>query len=68
MKNFSLPTVDHPVILISHGTTLIIERNHSAVEEYAVTGNPGFRIAPLTKSQILAQCELWAQRGFEVKI
>lgn len=67
MKNFSLPTVDHPVALISHGTTLIIERNKSSIEEYSVTGIPGFKINHLSRESILDSAKVWAEKGYEVK-
>lgn len=65
MKNIILPTVDNDVKLISHGTTMIIERNHSSVEEYAITCIPGTRTIDWSGEEVKEKISNLLDKGWE---
>ena len=65
MKNIILPTVDNDVKLISHGTTMIIERNHSSVEEYAITCIPGTRTTDWSGEEVKEKISNLLDKGWE---
>ena len=67
MKNVILPTPDRDVRLVSHGTTLTIERNHSAVEEYALTCEPGTRTTDWTREKTINKVSELLGKGWEYK-
>lgn len=65
MAQVILPTVDQDVVLVSHGTTMIIEKNHSSVDEYALTCIPGTRTINWTKEQVENKISELLQKGWE---
>lgn len=70
MKNTALPTVilptvDQDVKLVSHGTTLVVEKNHSIVEEYALTCIPGTRTTDWSREEVEQKISELLQKGWE---
>lgn len=65
MANVILPTVDNDVKLISHGTTLVIERNYSSIEEYALTCTPGTRTTDWSREEVENKISELLKKGWE---
>lgn len=67
MTNIHLPTPDNDIVLVSHGTTVTIQRNHSSVEEYAVESTPyGNRTTDWTREEVETKIKELLQKGWEV--
>lgn len=64
-KKVILPTVDHNVTLVSHGTTMVVERNHSSVEEYALVCYPGVRTIDWSREEVQEKISELLNSGWE---
>jgi hypothetical protein len=63
----NLPTLDHPLKLVSTGETVIVERKHSSVEEYAFTAYPsGSKTTDWTKEEAETKIKSLLSKGFEI--
>lgn len=65
MAKVILPTVDKEVKLVSHGTTMVIERNHSVIEEYALTCLPGTRTTDWNREEVKTKISELLEKGWE---
>ena len=65
MAQVILPTVDNDVKLISHGTTMVIERAHSSIEEYALTCIPGTRTTDWSREEVKAKISELLEKRWE---
>lgn len=65
--NNLIPTVGHPVVLVSHGVTVTIQAAH-APNEYSITAAPyGNRRTGWSREEVAAKIEELLSKGFEVQ-